>query len=391
MTENDLCLQMSIEIKCSLWYNDYMNKKSIHSDSEGGSIFLKSVLKDLWIHIVLIFISLFFICKFSSAPQIFDALGFLLEKPSDGTFQYEVFRILENLSLAYLASLIFYLIVDYIPKKREEKHTEKVLEKNLTTLYMHMDKVCAYFDFTFEIDNLLKISEEQKKVIDDFCFPGREELLMVQHTKSDVCSGEPHVESFDAKQEIISAGKGILNTIKDIDDILERNRANMDFVSLINEIRTSDFLEKMTKIFPSPHIVVEGKIVECRYLNFYSDLVGFYKLKLKLQRYKFTKLGVKFRTATQDEINEWIQYQINIRKEHPEIQEIFSQLNATSTVENKEAQKTEKDGEKGKKGVYAQNKKYIINIYCCCKRRKKIIKSLSKEKRFLLKNNINKK
>ena len=201
---------MSIERKCFLWYNDYMKKISIHSDSEGGSIFLKSVLKDLWVHIVLIFISLFFICKFSSAPQIFDALGFLLEKPSDGTFQYEVFRILENLSLAYLASLIFYLIVDYIPKKREEKHTEKVLEKNLTTLYMYMDKVCAYFDFTFEIDNLLKISEKQKKVIDDFCFPGKQEFLMVQHTKSDVCSGEPHVELFDAKQEIISAGKGIL-------------------------------------------------------------------------------------------------------------------------------------------------------------------------------------
>ena len=63
MTENDLCLQMSIEIKCSLWYNDYMKKKSIHSDSEGGSIFLKSVLKDLWIYIVLIFISLFFILR----------------------------------------------------------------------------------------------------------------------------------------------------------------------------------------------------------------------------------------------------------------------------------------------------------------------------------------
>mgnify|MGYP000025340532 CR=1 FL=1 len=100
-----------------------MEKISIHSDSEGGIHILKSVLKDLWIHIVLIFISLFFICKFSSAPQFFYALGFLLEKPSDGTFQYEVFRILENLSLAYLASLIFYLIVDYIPKKREEKET----------------------------------------------------------------------------------------------------------------------------------------------------------------------------------------------------------------------------------------------------------------------------
>ena len=179
---------------------------------------------------------MFFICKFSSAPQFFYALGFLLEKPSDGTFQYEVFRILENLSLAYLASLIFYLIVDYIPKKREEKHTEKILEKNLTNLYMHMDKVCAYFDFTFGIDNLLRISEEQKKIIDDFCFPNNKEFLMVKHTKSGIHSGQ-HVEWFDAKQEIITAGKGVTKSLKDIDEILEENRANMSFISLINEVK----------------------------------------------------------------------------------------------------------------------------------------------------------
>ena len=352
---------------------------------------MKAMLKDLWVHIVLVFISLFLICKYSSAPLFLDVFSFLLKKPREGTFQHEVFRILENLSLAYLASLIFYLIVDYIPKKREEKHTEKILEKNLTNLYMHMDKVCAYFDFIFGIDNLLKISEEQKRVIDDFCFPDRQEFLMVQHTKSDVCSGKPHVELFDAKQEIIFAGKGISNAIKDIDGILEGNRANMDFVSLINEIRTSDFLEKMTKIFPSPSIIVEGKKIESSYLNFYNDLAEFIKLKSKLEKYKFSKFRTKFSTATKEKIDDWIQYQIDIRKEHPEIQEIFSQLNASSVVENKGEPK--KKEEENKKEGCLQNKKYIINVYCCCKKRCKVVGNLVKEKLLLLenKNNINKK
>lgn len=35
---------------------------------------------------------------------------------------------------------------------------------------MHMDKVCAYFGFTFGIDNLLRISEEQKKLLMIFAF-----------------------------------------------------------------------------------------------------------------------------------------------------------------------------------------------------------------------------
>ena len=88
--------------------------------------------KDLKVHIVLLIVSLLVICKFSDAPPIFFFFSFLFQRPNEGTAEYEILRIAENLSLAYIASLIFYILVDYLPNKRDEKRTEKLLGKNRT-------------------------------------------------------------------------------------------------------------------------------------------------------------------------------------------------------------------------------------------------------------------
>ena len=139
--------------------------------------------KDLKVHIVLLIVSLLVICKFSDAPPIFDCLAFLFQRPNEGTAEYEILRIAENLSLAYIASLIFYILVDYLPNKRDEKRTEKLLEKSLTTLYLYMDKVVSYFKFLYNVT--------------DFST----EFLVVESTRNEVDDGH-HVEWFNAKDDI---------------------------------------------------------------------------------------------------------------------------------------------------------------------------------------------
>ena len=107
----------------------------------------RNYFKDLKWHIIFLIVSLFFICKYSSAPPIFDALNVIFQKPEENTIIYEVIRIAENLSLAYIASLVFYLLVDYIPSVKEENNTISLLEKYLNPLYMYIDKVNSYFKY----------------------------------------------------------------------------------------------------------------------------------------------------------------------------------------------------------------------------------------------------
>lgn len=129
-----------------------------------------------------------------------------------------------------------------------------------------------------------------------------------------------------SKDEIISAGKAISNALIDIDHILAGNKMPSQFLTIINEIRISGFLEKMLKVIPGSHIEVDGVSIECGYLNFYEDIKNFEIFSKQLEKYHFLKLGTNFRKATAQEIKDWAEFQVQTRTEHPEIDAILKQL-----------------------------------------------------------------
>lgn len=282
---------------------------------------LKKVLMDLKVHIVLTFISILIICKFSEAPPVFDIIADLFQRPLENTYFYEILRVTENFCMAYIASLIFYILVDYIPVKQEEERTEKLLSKSLEKLYLHMNKVISYFRFATRVSNFSKVTEEQIKSIDDFTFSTTSEFLMVGSTRNNKADGE-HVEKFNAKKEMILAGEGIIEILREIDAILAKNKMENQFIVTMNELRNSGFLVKLCEIMPNSSSVIKGVSCECGYLNFYRDIAEFEKLEQKLEKYDFVKLGTVFRTATNQEIAEWNDYQKRIREENPELDAI---------------------------------------------------------------------
>lgn len=78
---------------------------------------------------------------------------------------------------------------------------------------------------------------------------------------------------------------------------------------------------------PSSDLIVNGQPVAQTYVSFYKGLAEFVALEEKLGKYNFLKLRTVYREATINEIQEWKDYQIKIRKEHPEIDQIYAQLN----------------------------------------------------------------
>ena len=67
-------------------------------------------------------------------------------------------------------------------------------------------------------------------------------------------------------------------------------------------------------------------------MNFYEDLAEFSFLEMQLAQYDFDKITVEYREATKKEIVEWIELQVKMRKEHPEIEEYFKMINSKSNV-----------------------------------------------------------
>lgn len=101
-------------------------------------------------HIILLGISLYLVCWFSPAPLWHNSLKFLL-CPSSDTLLYEILRILENISLAYMASFIFDYFVNYKPKR-----------KQLTYAY---DEVNSFLiAIVTRVNQILSIVEEKDKI-----------------------------------------------------------------------------------------------------------------------------------------------------------------------------------------------------------------------------------
>jgi hypothetical protein len=148
---------------------------------------------------------------------------------------------------------------------------------------------------------------------------------MIKSVRNGKDDGE-HVEHFEAKKSIVSYGKKIEECIHGIDDILRGNKIPTEFVTIINQIRSSNFLEIILKVMPGPELYVDGQPVAQKYVNFYKGLTEFVGLEQQLNKYHFMKLETTYRKATAEEIQEWKEFQIKIRQEHPEIDQIYAQL-----------------------------------------------------------------
>lgn len=287
---------------------------------------LKRIMKDFWLHLILSIVSIIIICKFSNAPVCCEALADVFLRPTDGTVEYEIFRVLENLSLAYLAALIFYLIVTYIPARKQERRAIKHASSHVKSIQTWMSHVINYLAYDLAFQDIERCTEEEKAVIDNYTFPDIPELLYITNTRGeDNVSG--HVESYNGRDSAITAGRILSNELKAVYDLFEDvGKLPEDIQCILTEIRCSSFLHKLTEILPREEPEIDGIKYKTSFLNFYEDLSFFIYLEKELRKYVAPTEVLTFRKATEDEKQAWTKQQIELRKAVPHIQELYKQL-----------------------------------------------------------------
>lgn len=266
------------------------------------------------------------ICKFSSAPLLCGWMTFFL-RPQEKTMAFEFFRIMENLSLAYIASLIFYLMVDYIPKKKSEEKAFELIKPHLVSLLMWMNRINSYFKCITDVTDFSSVSQDKMKEIDDFHFNSKRLFYIETSYRNGIRNG-CDMAVFQGTKEIKDNGKLILKVYEDMDAISTiMVQAPSDLISILSKIRDSKFLEKIIHIINDDEVKNEIEIVH-RYFNFYKDLAEFSFLEMQLAQYDFDKLTVVYRVASENEIMERHRLQNKIRGEHPEFEQVLKMINA---------------------------------------------------------------
>ena len=249
-------------------------------------------------------------------------------RPQEETMAFELFRIMESLSLAYIASLIFYLVVDFVPKKKAEEKAFELLKPHLVSLFMWMNEINSYFKCVMNVTDFSTVSQEKIEEIDDFYFTN-ESKFFVEISYRNGMSNRSDMAVFHGAKEIRNSGKSILKVYKDMDAISATVvQASSELIELLSKIRSSSFLNQIIQNFKDKEESLDGEEIICRYWNFYRDIAEFSSLEMQLAQYDFDKITVEYKEATQKEIKEWIEMQIKMRKEHPEIEKYLKMINS---------------------------------------------------------------
>ena len=104
---------------------------------------------------ILLLVSLFAIAKYSQIPApnwLWEPITKLLLCPPNGSVAFEWWGLFSNLSLAYLASIITFMVVQYIPERRRAYKAFAILKKELRSLYSDMSYLISMYLFEIGVE-----------------------------------------------------------------------------------------------------------------------------------------------------------------------------------------------------------------------------------------------
>lgn len=76
----------------------------------------------------------------------------ILARPLEGSTAFEWLSIINNLSLAYIASIITYIVIQYIPERRKTNKAFSLLKKEISELYSNISRVIRMYLFEIKIN-----------------------------------------------------------------------------------------------------------------------------------------------------------------------------------------------------------------------------------------------
>lgn len=268
-------------------------------------------LKKVWsrlkksILIIIMLASLFCIVKFSSVSVWCALPGFvkkILERPVEGTNAYEIWLIIDNLCLAYVASLIFYVVVDYIPKKENEKKAFAIISNNLVTIYNNLSYIVRMILFEIEVDKSIKdITLSDLCKVKNLEFDTITKYADIRHIKN---GKDINVKdfSYNILDKCKTCGESINKSIDEIFSLPVAGNVNNELLELLVGIRKCRFLHMMSYFTYENTRKIPGRINEI--LLYDKSFFELIKYREELGKEKFDLMDYRFERMSDEQIEE---------------------------------------------------------------------------------------
>lgn len=278
-----------------------------------------SFIKRHKILFILFAVSIFLMIKNSSIPYFFvppAIISFIFDAPKSDFFS-GMAQMIDIFTSAYVTSLVFYYMVDYLPAIKQEKKAKEIIAPKLVSLYLYIGELLAMIKYAAEQEKLLQTGKPED--MDKLHFKNKVILCKQKSFKNEVENGTTPY-SFDLLKDCDNFRTLILNICNEISGTPSFSYCDTQVIHIISEIQLSELL----RILPKPNdFLLQFDFADVSYLGLgegYQQLLSIYK---ELAVFVDTRHGYEMIDISKEEIQEWQEEQVESLKEHPEIAQIL--------------------------------------------------------------------
>ena len=267
-------------------------------------------LKEHYILSIIFVISIMLMIKSSSIPYFIEPptfISFIFDSPKS-EFWKGVFQFVDIFASAYVTSLIFYVMVDYIPSKRREEKTKQIVDAKLVSIYLYLSEFLSMIDYSAELANT---SDNLNEVVFS-----NEIVNCKRTTIKDGTEQSTITYSYNLLKDCNKYKNLILDSARSLSGVLSFSYCDSEIIDVVSEIQLIDLFQSIP---PANEFYLTAKNIAPTCMSTNEDCKKLKSLKDKLGKHISVRLDYQYHSISEDELAQSMDEQVKTLMENPEI------------------------------------------------------------------------
>jgi len=248
--------------------------------------------------------------KSSSIPYFIEPpafVSFIFDAPKS-EFWKGVFQFVDIFASAYVTSLIFYVMVDYIPSKQREKKTKQIVDAKLVSIYLYLSEFLSMIDYSAELANT---SDNLNEVVFS-----NEIVNCKRTTIKDGVEQATITYSYNLLKDCNKYKNLILDSARSLSGVLSFSYCDSEIIDVVSEIQLIDLFQSIP---PANEFYLTAKNIAPTCMSTNEDCKKLKRLKDKLGKHISVRLDYQYHSISEDELAQSMDEQVKTLMENPEI------------------------------------------------------------------------
>ena len=266
--------------------------------------------KEHYILSIIFVVSVMLMIKSSSIPYFFDPpifVSFFFDAPKS-ELGIGLFQFVDIFASAYVTSLIFYVMVDYIPSKHREKKSKQIVDTKLVSIYLYLSEFLSMIEYSAEItdtaDNLNEVVFSNEIV------------NCKQTTFKDGIEQSTITYSYTLLKDCNKYKTLILDSARNLSSVLSFSYCDSEIIDVVSEIQLIDLFQTIP---PVNEFYLNTKNIAPTCMSTNEDCKKLKILKDKLGKHISVRWDYQNHSISEDELAESMDEQVKTLMDNPEI------------------------------------------------------------------------